>query len=114
MAKIDTTFGVGWGTDLKPVTNRDIHLSAGNVIRVLEHGDDDTYRGKIVLEFMTESQKNSIKAFYAANKDIQFEFDYPGDNETYDLYFVDGLDVRMDPVESDKFIIQFNVVGTQQ
>lgn len=112
MALFPTTIPVGFETDLKPDSGRNLELSEDGTVTVLRMFNASVYQGQIVCPFCTSAERDTIRTFYTDNKDVVWTFQHPGDGRTYSLYFLNEPIEMLEAPDVNHYKVTLAVAGT--
>lgn len=112
MASIPSTWPIGYDTVLEPDAGKRTERAEDGTPIVLNFYAGTLYEGTIVIPWATSDERDEVRAFYEANKNVIFTFTHPGDGRIYSLYFMnEPKEERLEAYDS-RWKISLMVIGT--
>ena len=112
MAAIPNTWPISYDTNLEPDEGKRTEKAEDGTPIVLNFYAKTLYDGTIVIPWATDIERDEIRAFYEANKNLIFSFTHPGDGRTYSLYFTNApKEERLEALDQ-RWKISLMVIGT--
>lgn len=109
---IPSTWPIGYDTVLAPDAGKRVEKAEDGTPIILNFYGGTLYEGSISIPWATETERDEIRNFYNANKNVVFTFLHPGDGRTYSLYFTNEPQEERSEAIDQRWKISLPVIGT--
>jgi hypothetical protein len=101
---------IGLQHSISPATTRRVDISDAGTIRSVDLGETTVYRIRLTHPILNSTDRDTLIAFYAANKNAVNEITLAG--STYDVHFIG--DYEVESISAAYFNLSVELVGTKQ